>query len=331
MFVAVPTLAVAVALTGAIIEVLSAMPRGAPRPLVAATCRTGWTGGAVELAVAWWRRPAHRRGRRGEVPAVIGPIVVALTLAATFLPAVRALERGGLRPGTSSGRRQRRAVDDRRGRHLPVDRRPGWADRCRPVGSRSRQRRDRRRPCHPSASQVLEPRGRRRRWDRRRCRSSPSSGRDGASILFLSCRRSWRSTCSATVSSWAAADDREDRWLARREVGSPRTSGHHARWLHDRDRVLGAFNAVTGFVIMTLLGMPFALPVAVLSFFGGFIPYIGQVRDERDRVPDRGRVRLDAGHHLHGDLDRGRSTSSRAASSRRSCTVGRSASTRRSC
>ena len=40
--------------------------------------------------------------------------------------------------------------------------------------------------------------------------------------------------------------------------------------------VLGAFNAVTGFVIMTLLGIPFALPVAVLSFFGGFIPYIGQ-------------------------------------------------------
>ena len=40
--------------------------------------------------------------------------------------------------------------------------------------------------------------------------------------------------------------------------------------------VLGAFNAVTGFVIMILLGIPFALPVAVLSFFGGFIPYIGQ-------------------------------------------------------
>ncbi len=40
--------------------------------------------------------------------------------------------------------------------------------------------------------------------------------------------------------------------------------------------VLGAFNAVTGFVIMSLLGIPFALPVAVLSFFGGFIPYIGQ-------------------------------------------------------
>ncbi len=39
---------------------------------------------------------------------------------------------------------------------------------------------------------------------------------------------------------------------------------------------LGLFNAVTGFVIMELLGLPLALPVAVLSFFGGFIPYIGQ-------------------------------------------------------
>jgi putative heme transporter len=39
---------------------------------------------------------------------------------------------------------------------------------------------------------------------------------------------------------------------------------------------LGLFNAVTGYVIMVLLGLPLALPVAVLSFFGGFIPYIGQ-------------------------------------------------------
>ncbi len=40
--------------------------------------------------------------------------------------------------------------------------------------------------------------------------------------------------------------------------------------------VLGAFNAITGFVIMVLLGLPLALPIAVLSFLGGFIPYIGQ-------------------------------------------------------
>ena len=40
--------------------------------------------------------------------------------------------------------------------------------------------------------------------------------------------------------------------------------------------VLGAFNAVTGLRDRDPAGAPFALPVAVLSFFGGFIPYIGQ-------------------------------------------------------
>ena len=39
--------------------------------------------------------------------------------------------------------------------------------------------------------------------------------------------------------------------------------------------VLSAFGAATQFVIMVLLGLPLAAPVAVLSFFLGFIPYIG--------------------------------------------------------
>ena len=39
--------------------------------------------------------------------------------------------------------------------------------------------------------------------------------------------------------------------------------------------VISLFGAVTQFVIMFILGVPLALPLAVLSFFGGFIPYIG--------------------------------------------------------
>ena len=35
------------------------------------------------------------------------------------------------------------------------------------------------------------------------------------------------------------------------------------------------FGAVTQYVIMVILGLPLALPLAVLAFFGGFIPYIG--------------------------------------------------------
>ena len=40
---------------------------------------------------------------------------------------------------------------------------------------------------------------------------------------------------------------------------------------------ISIFGAVTQLVIMTVLGIPLALPLAVLSFFGGFIPYIGSI------------------------------------------------------
>ena len=38
---------------------------------------------------------------------------------------------------------------------------------------------------------------------------------------------------------------------------------------------ISLFGALTQYVIMVILGIPLALPLAVLSFFGGFIPYIG--------------------------------------------------------
>ena len=39
--------------------------------------------------------------------------------------------------------------------------------------------------------------------------------------------------------------------------------------------LISAFGAVTSALIMVFLGLPLALPIGVLTFFGGFIPYIG--------------------------------------------------------
>ncbi|HEV8401762.1 MAG TPA: AI-2E family transporter [Candidatus Limnocylindrales bacterium] len=40
---------------------------------------------------------------------------------------------------------------------------------------------------------------------------------------------------------------------------------------------ISLFGAATQFLIMVILGIPFALPLAVLAVFGGFIPYIGSI------------------------------------------------------
>ena len=39
--------------------------------------------------------------------------------------------------------------------------------------------------------------------------------------------------------------------------------------------VISLFGAVTSALIMIILGLPLAIPIGVLTFFGGFIPYIG--------------------------------------------------------
>ena len=65
---------------------------------------------------------------------------------------------------------------------------------------------------------------------------------------------------------------------------------------------ISVFGAVTQFVIMVVLGIPLALPLAVLSFFGGFIPYIGSFITTGlaflVTVADGGHD----GHHRHGPV-----------------------------
>ena len=102
MFVAVPTIAVVMAITGAVLDVLG-------------------TTGTVRVSVrgdipAWLDRLAQWSWRLlvavgliglavailSQFPVVVGPIVVAVTLAATFLPAVTSLERRGWTRGRAS-------------------------------------------------------------------------------------------------------------------------------------------------------------------------------------------------------------------------------------
>ena len=57
-------------------------------------------------------------------------------------------------------------------------------------------------------------------------------------------------------------------------VAGPRAAGILEGYMAGT-AAISVFGAVTQWLIMVLLGLPLALPIAVLSFFGGFIPYIG--------------------------------------------------------
>ena len=102
MFVAVPTIAVVSAITGAVLDVLG----------TTGTARVSMRGDIpawLDRLAQWSWRLLVAVGLVGLVvgilsqfPVVVGPIVVAVTLAATFLPAVAALERRGWTRGRAS-------------------------------------------------------------------------------------------------------------------------------------------------------------------------------------------------------------------------------------
>ena len=73
---------------------------------------------------------------------------------------------------------------------------------------------------------------------------------------------------------------RGDRSSPRRAPGAPRRRPANARstscpatW--SGRRLISLFGAITSALIMVILGLPLAMPIGVLTFFGGFIPYIG--------------------------------------------------------
>jgi predicted PurR-regulated permease PerM len=74
---------------------------------------------------------------------------------------------------------------------------------------------------------------------------------------------------------WAAFLRRTDGpRRARLEVAGPSAAGILNGYMVGTG-VISVFGAVTQWLIMVILGLPLAVPIAVLSFFGGFIPYIG--------------------------------------------------------
>ena len=276
MFVAVPTVAFVMAISGAVLDVLG-------------------TSGRVRVSVrgdipAWLDRLAQWSWRLlvavglialavailSQFPVVVGPIVVAVTLAATFLPAVKTLEGRGWSRGRASFvvsvavwvtvtvvtwlsvsalgasvQESIQAADDR-GEHR------GWS---------------------PARGCVRRRRTADASWWARGCSapSRPSRPASPRRVVFL--------VVTALLAYFMLRDgDRGWAWITSHLDGWRRTevtlAGDRAVTMLGgymiATGVLGAFNAVTGFIVMTLLGLPLALPVAILSFFGGFIPYIGQ-------------------------------------------------------
>lgn len=77
------------------------------------------------------------------------------------------------------------------------------------------------------------------------------------------------------ASWWTALLGRVDRARRERlEVTGPRAAGILNGYMVGTG-LIALFGAVTQWLIMAILSLPLAIPIGVLTFFGGFIPYIG--------------------------------------------------------
>ncbi len=275
MFVAVPTVAFVMAITGAVLDVLGTTGR------VRVSVRGDIPAWLDRLAQWSWRLLvavgliALAVAILSQFPVVVGPIVVAITLAATFLPAVKTLEGRGWSRGRASfvvsvavwvtvtvvtwlsvsalGSSVQESIQ-------AATAGANVADGALPAGVSGVVGR----------LTVLVGSG------LLGVIASVATGLASA-VVFL--------VVTALLAYFMLRDgDRGWAWITSHLDGWRRTevtlAGDRAVTMLGgymiATGVLGAFNAVTGFIVMTLLGLPLALPVAILSFFGGFIPYIGQ-------------------------------------------------------
>ena len=281
MFVAVPTFAVVTEVSSAIVDALG--ERDPDEDELNAVNIPDW----LDRLAQWsWRLLVGGAFVllfvviAGQIPAVVGPIVVAITLAATFLPGVRFLER---RRGWSRAKASvvisivlwvtvavvtflsvaalvGPAVDSIQGSLAAAQSGATTADGSLPAGASGTVS-----GLTESVESGLLP-----------VLASLIAGISFFIIFLVLAGLMAYFFLRDGSKAWAWMTGKIGGWRER-EI---RAAGDRAVVMLGgymiATGVLGAFNAVTGFVVMTLLGIPFALPVAVLSFFGGFIPYIGQ-------------------------------------------------------
>jgi len=277
MIIAVPTVAVAVALAGTVIEVLSGLPRGAPRVTVEGDVPI-W----LDRAAQWsWRLlvgaglAAIAIGLASLVPSIIAPVLVAVTLAATFLPATRALEARGWSRTRAAG-----TISVVLWVVVGVVTIQSIAALAGPIGqalSAAAAGSDKLGAAlAPGASGVPSDTVSSVAASIREVASTIIGSTLGASVfLILSALLAFYMLKDGDH-AWAAATSRLSGWRRQEVDIAAHESVTKLGGYMIATGSLGLFNAVTGYVIMVLLGLPLALPVAVLSFFGGFIPYIGQ-------------------------------------------------------
>jgi predicted PurR-regulated permease PerM len=269
LFAAIPVVAFVVAVANAVVDILDVGPTeqtaaaAAPGGIPEWLDRLGqWSwrllvgAGLVGLAV----------GAAVQVPTVVGPLTLAIILAATFLPTVRGLERRGWRRGPAA---------------LVVTL-GAWALVVIVLIVSIVA-------LVPPATQMIQTAdlGGSRIGD---WASSVSDGFGSALIAALGELVSGLAALGvglvlAALMSFYVLKDGNRGWAAitgklagwrRREVDA---AGQRAVDILGgymvSTGVLSAFGAATQYLIMVVLGLPLALPVMVLSFIGGFIPYIG--------------------------------------------------------
>jgi predicted PurR-regulated permease PerM len=275
MFVAVPTVAVIMAVGGAVLDVLGR--KGSVRVSVKGDI-PAW----LDRLAQWSWRLLIAGGLIGlglavlsQFPVVVGPIVVAITLAATFLPAVKTLEGRGWTRGRASfvvsivvwvtvvvvtwlsvaalGSSVQESVQ-------AAITGGSVADSSLPEG------------VSGTVGQLSTLVG----TGILASLASIATGVASALVFLIVTALLAYFMLRDGERGWASIISHLDGWRRTQITLAGDRAVTMLGGYMIATGVLGAFNAVTGFIVMTLLGLPLALPVAILSFFGGFIPYIGQ-------------------------------------------------------